>query len=114
MTKQARSTEQPELAFSGKPPAKKGGRSPEELAQAAVARMPTTVSGHRVKLMPTLFVTREVADRGPRDPRGEEHSRCDRGHPRSRESPEVRPRETSVYDAAGRRGPHPCMMRSAA
>jgi hypothetical protein len=59
MAKQARN-EQAELAFS-KAGAKKACRTPEEIAQAAVARMPTTVSGHRVKLTPTLFVAREVA-----------------------------------------------------
>jgi hypothetical protein len=45
---QVRSTDQDELAFPSKTPAKKAGRSPEEIARAAVARAPTTVSGHRV------------------------------------------------------------------
>lgn len=61
MAKPARSsTEQSELTFS-KAGARKLGRTPEELAKAAVDRMPTTVSGHRIKMTPTLFVTREVA-----------------------------------------------------
>jgi hypothetical protein len=54
----SRSTDRAELLF----PAKKPGRSPEEIARAAVARMPTTVSGHRVIMKPTLFLTREVAE----------------------------------------------------
>jgi hypothetical protein len=57
----ASTTEQSELAFP-KSPAKRAGRSPEEIARAAVARMPTTVSGHRVIMKPTLFLTREVAE----------------------------------------------------
>jgi hypothetical protein len=61
MAKQARSTEQSELAFP-KSPAKKGGRTPEETARVAVASLPTTPSGHRVKLALTLFLTREVAE----------------------------------------------------
>ena len=55
-------TDQAELTFPAKTPAKKAGRSPEEAARSAVARMPTTISGHRVKLTPTLFLTREVAE----------------------------------------------------
>jgi hypothetical protein len=58
MAKQARSVDHDELAFPSKTPAKKPGRSPEEAARAAVARLPTTVSGHRVKMTPTLFLTR--------------------------------------------------------
>jgi hypothetical protein len=61
MAKQARSNEQSELAFP-KSPAKKAGRSPEEIARVAVGRLPTTPSGHRVKLTVTLFLTREVAE----------------------------------------------------
>jgi hypothetical protein len=49
---------QPELRF----PPKKVGHSPEEMAKRAVARLPTTVSGHRIKLTPTLFLTREVVE----------------------------------------------------
>ena len=36
--------------------------TPEATAKRAVARMETTVSGHRVKLPLTLFLTREVAE----------------------------------------------------
>lgn len=58
MKKAAKSTDQAEMAFV----ARKAGRSPEEAARLAVARMPTTISGHRVKVTPTLFLTREVAE----------------------------------------------------
>jgi hypothetical protein len=60
--KKAKSADQAELTFPAKELAKKPGRSPEEIARAAVARMPTTVSGHRVIMKPTLFLTREVAE----------------------------------------------------
>ena len=36
--------------------------TPEATAKGAVARMETTVSGHRVKRPLTLFLTREVAE----------------------------------------------------
>jgi hypothetical protein len=48
MAKPARNPEQAELAFP-RTGTKKAGRTPEELARAAIARMPTTVSGGRVK-----------------------------------------------------------------
>jgi hypothetical protein len=82
MAKPARSRAQEELMLA-KAPAKKTGRTPEEIAQAAVARMPTTVSGHPVKLTPTLFVTREVAEYvvARKDSRREEHAGRHRGHP---------------------------------
>lgn len=48
MAKPARNPEQAELAFP-KTGTKKAGRTPEELARAAIARMPTTVSGGCVK-----------------------------------------------------------------
>ena len=34
----------------------------EATAKLAVSRMPTTVSGHRVKMTPTLFLPHEVAE----------------------------------------------------
>ena len=36
--------------------------TPEATGRRAVARMGTTVSGHRVKLTPTLFLTHDVAE----------------------------------------------------
>jgi hypothetical protein len=54
----ARSTDHAELLF----PVRKGTRSSEEVARAAVARMPMTVSGHRVKVALTLFLLHEVAE----------------------------------------------------
>ena len=36
--------------------------TPEASAKRAVARMPTTVSGHRVKMTPTLFLPHDVAE----------------------------------------------------
>ena len=36
--------------------------TPEATAKRAVARMSTTLSGHRVKLTPTLFLPHDVAE----------------------------------------------------
>jgi hypothetical protein len=60
--RKAKSADQAELRFPAKELAKKAGRSPEEVARAAVARMATTVSGHRVIMKPTLFLTRDVVE----------------------------------------------------
>jgi hypothetical protein len=64
MAKPARNPEQAELAFP-KTGTKKAGRTPEELARAAIARMPTTVSGGRSKMTVTLFLTREARSTSP-------------------------------------------------
>src|SRR5262245_21606540 len=50
----------PELPF---PPRKPPHRfSPEEMARSAIARRPTTPSGHRVKYTVTMFLRRETAE----------------------------------------------------
>src|SRR5262245_43119047 len=61
-------------------------RAPEPTAKRAVARMETTVSGHRVKMPVTLFLPHEVAEyivaRATRE--GEEHGRRHRRHSQGR------------------------------
>jgi hypothetical protein len=47
------------LGFAQDP---KADFSPEALAKRAVARKPTTPSGHRVKLVLTLFLPHDVAE----------------------------------------------------
>ena len=57
MKKEKKSVGQPVLEF----PSGRVG-TPEATAKRAVARTETTVSGHRVKMPLTLFLTREVAE----------------------------------------------------
>jgi hypothetical protein len=55
--KTKKASSQSVLAF----PSNRAG-TPEPTAKRAVARMPTTVSDHRVKLTPTLFLSHDVAE----------------------------------------------------